>query len=101
MTNLRQTTLFDAEIAADDATKRGNREQLERVSSNIRSVIHSFFATMRGGQEFRASDLHAYVESRCSVAPGSADRVMREMRASGLIGYELVSRSGSLYRKVK
>lgn len=101
MTNLRQTTLFDAEIAADDATKRGNRQQLDRVSNNIRDVIQSFFASLRGGQEFRASDLHEYVESQCSVAPGSADRVMREMRANGLIGYELVSRSESLYRKVQ
>ena len=74
------------------------RRQLTRVTCAIgRSVLD--FARSRVGQDFHAGDLRAYVTMASGVtAPGSADRVMRDLRQRGLIGYTLISRSKSLYR---
>lgn len=50
-------------------------------------------------REFTAKDLRSFVLGRVdSVAPGSADRIMRQLRKAGVINYELVSRTQSLYK---
>jgi len=51
-------------------------------------------------QRYTATDLRQYVQLRVGgyVAPGSPDRIMRNLRHKGKINYELVSRSKSLYR---
>ena len=49
--------------------------------------------------EFTASDLRRFVLGRVDgSAPGSADRIMRQLRKDGIINYELISRPKSLYR---
>lgn len=74
------------------------RKQLARVTCAIgRAVLD--FARSRVGQEFHANDLRAYVDMASGpTAPGSADRVMRDMRRRGVLDYTLISRGQSLYR---
>ena len=51
--------------------------------------------------EFTASDLRRFVVGRVDgSAPGSADRIMRQLRKEGVINYELISRPKSLYRGI-
>jgi hypothetical protein len=74
-------------------------QQLARVAGKTACVIVEFFDTLAVGQEFHADDLRRFVADRVPVAPGSPDRVMRELRRTGEICYVLVNRSKSLYRK--
>lgn len=69
--------------------------QLDRVSSRISAAIVRF---MRGAGRFHADELRAAVEAEVGTcAPGSADRIMRDLRQRGIIDYTLISRRGSLY----
>lgn len=73
-------------------------KHLESVSARIGKAIIEF---MRGhaGQEFHAEDVRRFVETRCGTsAPGSADRVMRDLRKRDEIAYTVVNRAKSLYR---
>jgi hypothetical protein len=73
-------------------------ESLERVSSRIGAAIVAFCAS-RVGQTFHADELRAHVTRACGVvAPGSADRVLRQLRLSNRIQYVVLSRRDSLYR---
>lgn len=76
--------------------------QIERVASRIGGVVVEFFELLTVGAEFHASDLREFVGIKTGefVAPGSPDRIMRDLRKRQVINYELVSRSKSLYRKV-
>lgn len=56
------------------------------------------FCRSRVGKTFRAADLAAHVQAECGGAPASADRVMRQLKAQGLIDVSVVDRSSSLYR---
>jgi hypothetical protein len=74
--------------------------QLKRVRENIESAIVGF-CSRRIGKTFRASDLAAWVIFIVpGTAPDSPSRVLRLLRADGVIEYEVVSRAGSLYRVV-
>lgn len=71
---------------------------LSRVSDRIAAAIQEFCEGRRG-QTFRADDLRAHVLERCgAVAPGSPDRILRDLRQRGLVAYEVVDRRASLYR---
>jgi len=71
---------------------------LERISSRIGAAIVEF-CTARVGQTFHADELRAYVTERCGVvAPGSADRVLRQLRLTNRIQYIVLNRRDSLYR---
>ena len=73
------------------------RTELDRCRGRMGEAIALFFRSRVG--EFRAEDLRVYVEARVGpTAPGSVDRVMRALRQSRAIRYELVSRRDSLYR---
>lgn len=74
-------------------------QQLARVAGKTACVIIEFFDGLQAGQEFHADDLRKYVADRVPVAPGSPDRVMRELRRTGEVSYTVVNRSKSLYRK--
>lgn len=74
------------------------KRQLARVTCAIGWAVLDF-ARRRVGQEFHAGDLRAYITAASgTTAPGSADRVMRDLRQRGLLSYTLISRSKSLYR---
>lgn len=69
------------------------RAQLDRVSDALAPKIVSW-ALARVGREFVSSELHEAVGG----APASADRVLRDLRKRGVLGYELVNRARALYR---
>lgn len=72
-------------------------EALERVSSRIGAAIVEF-CKARVGKQFHADELRAYVEQKCGpTAPGSADRVLRDLRQRNVIAYRNLSRKLSLY----
>jgi hypothetical protein len=43
-------------------------------------------------------ELTSFVARHVSIAPDSAGRILRHLKKQGRIGYDLVSRSKSLYR---
>ena len=74
--------------------------ELQRVSNKISYWIQLFFDAHNVGEQFHAEDLHKFVREQANIAPASADRVMRDMKQSGCINYEVPKRSQSLYRKL-
>ncbi len=72
---------------------------LVRVSDKIASLILEFCSV---NAEFHMVDLCAYVTARePSTAPDSPSRILRSLRRQGLVDYQVVSRSASLYRMVQ
>ncbi len=68
--------------------------ELARVSSRIgREVL----AYCREHRSFHAEDLRQHVAA-IGIAPGSADRILRDLRQRGAVRYSVVSRRESLYR---
>ncbi len=73
-------------------------DNLDRVATRIQNAIVQF-CDLYCGRTFHADQLRAFVTERVgTVAPGSADRVLRAMRQRGLVSYEVVNRAKSLYR---
>ena len=79
------------------ASAAAQRNQLRRVRSRIGDAVREFLRS-REGQEFTGSELERHVLERCASTPGSATRVMRELRNEGAVQVELLDRSRSLYR---
>ena len=72
--------------------------ELTRVKSKISKSIMAFFKKKGVGHEFHADDLRRYVESFTGrTAPGSADRILRELRQQMALNYEVTNRRQSLY----
>lgn len=71
--------------------------ELARVSGRIATLVMQFCREHQG-QTFHLAALHAYVQERAAGAPGSPDRILRDLRTRGLVSYEVVSRSQSEYR---
>ena len=77
--------------------------QLSRVTGAIACEILKFarYRLKVGVPEFHADDLRASVSAALRTAPGSADRVLRDLRRSGVLSYEVVDRRASLYRLLR
>lgn len=72
--------------------------QLDRVCSRIAAAIVGFAVA---GRQFRADELRQHVKAECGeLAPGSADRVLRDLRKRGLVNYRCINRKDSLYEVV-
>lgn len=72
-----------------------HQEHLERVSQRIAAAIMEFWAKSK---TFHADDLRAHVLRTCgTVAPGSPDRILRDLRKRKLLNYKVLSRRESLY----
>lgn len=84
-----QATLFDEQ-----------QSQFTRVTGAISREILKFLRrrVANGFVEFHADDLRGAVASAMPTAPGSADRVLRDLRRAGVVSYEVVDRRASLYR---
>jgi hypothetical protein len=84
----------------DFDARAGQRANLDRVSQNIAGIVADFCRGRfnEGSAEFHMIDLTTYVNSRSMIAPDSAGRILRDLRKRKVIGYEVVSRSQSLYR---
>jgi hypothetical protein len=71
---------------------------LERVYGSIGGLVVAF-CRQRIGQTFFAGELRAHVTAALPhIAPESPGRILRELKARGLVDYILVCRSASLYR---
>jgi hypothetical protein len=76
----------------------GSPANLESVSKRISTAVATF-VKRNLYQDFTALELRYYVANQVGpVAPGSPDRIMRSLRQRGVINYELLDRSASLYR---
>ena len=76
-------------------------EQLARVSNRIAEVVQNYCAGIkatRGDAEFTANELRTFVAWHAESAPGSADRILRDLRKKGVVKYTVVDRRRSLYR---
>ena len=71
-------------------------ENLHRVRSRISAAIVEF---IKERSTFHADELRQHVSDRVlgRLAPGSSDRVLRDLRQTGILNYRVVSRRGSLY----
>ena len=69
---------------------------LRRVKTAIAKHVTDFIDEHEG-REFSNSDLYKFVSDRVDVAPDSPARVLRDLKASGAVCYELRDRSKSLY----
>jgi len=68
---------------------------LERVSSRIANAVVAFCSHH---PRFHMDDLRRYIVREVgTVAPGSPDRILRDLRARGVLRYRVVSRHQSLY----
>lgn len=70
--------------------------QITRVAGKIGPTVLTFVQMHGPGGQFHAKDLHDFVGP--SVAPASADRILRFLRRAGLFDYEIVNRRASLYQ---
>jgi hypothetical protein len=74
------------------------QENLDRVSERIGPAVMAFSALVLG-KDFFADDLRRYVGEQVGVvAPGSPDRILRQLRQKRRLGYKVISRSESIYR---
>ena len=71
------------------------KKQLQRVGIRIRNSVIEFCSNH---DAFHADELRKHVTEECGdVAPGSADRILRDLRMKGVLDYKVVSRRESLY----
>ena len=87
---MNQLDLFDAPTT--------QQRELTRCTVGPIGTAVLAFVESHAGEQFHMSDLHSYVIQHTQCAPGSPDRVFRELRRQGAISVELVSRSASLYQ---
>ena|SRR5215207_3739731 len=73
------------------------QQQLARVTRGIGATVLDFCRSIGVGGAFHAQELRDYVGEH-GVAPASPDRILRDLRKRGLVGYVVVSRTKSLYR---
>lgn len=70
--------------------------QIRRVLGKIGPKVLAFVRERGIGGTFHAKDLHDYVGTH--VAPASADRILRMLRLTKEIDYEIINRRQSFYR---
>lgn len=77
------------------------RDNIERVSARIAGVIIEFCTHRTRRGLFYAEELRDFV-GQCvgATAPGSADRILRDLRQRGVINYRVLSRRESLYEVI-
>lgn len=70
--------------------------QIKRVRGKIGPLVMDFLRARGVGATFHAAELHDFVGDQ--VAPASADRILRDLRASGDCDYEVRNRRASEYQ---
>ena len=53
---------------------------------------------MASSSEFTMTELESHVNSQHTITPGSAGRILRELKRFGKVKYDLIDRYKSLYR---
>lgn len=73
--------------------------KINRVSDDLKKVVLEFRSLFHDGEVWHDSDLADFIrDSGYIIAPASPSRILRDMRAQGLLNYEVVHRRQSLYR---
>jgi len=73
-------------------------EERRRVYGRIAPLIMTFYRD-HAGQQFHAEELRQYVLATApDIAPGSPDRILRELRLEGKLDYVVINRRQSLYQ---
>jgi hypothetical protein len=73
-------------------------EERRRVYGRIAPLILMFYRD-NAGKQFHAEELRRYVLTAApDIAPGSPDRILRELRLEGRLDYVVVNRRQSLYQ---
>jgi hypothetical protein len=74
-------------------------QQIARVKSRIGRAVEGFVVARACASSpfFHAEELRAHVDAVAPGAPGSPDRILRDLRQRGFISYEVVNRAASLY----
>jgi hypothetical protein len=68
-----------------------------RVYSRIAPLIMEFYYN-NAGKQFNAEQLRRHVlQAAPEIAPGSPDRILRELRLRGKLDYTVINRRQSLY----
>ena len=81
-----------------------NAEQLDRVTDRIAPHIIEFWERRLDSEEreFHMDELLTHVSRNVTaVAPDSPGRILRDLRRSGIVNYEVVNRRQSLYRAME
>jgi hypothetical protein len=68
--------------------------EVARVEKGIALDVIEFCRTHA---TFRADELRAYVVAKGGRAPGSPDRILRQLRVRGVVSYRVLDRRASLY----
>lgn len=73
-------------------------QNLSRVKDVIGGAILEFRNQIGLRMPFRCEELRDFViEKHPHIAPASPDRILRALRKDGVLGYQVLSRPGSLY----
>jgi hypothetical protein len=75
-------------------------ENLGPVSVRIGNAVRDFIEAKldSGSRIFYADDLRQYVSRQVGlIAPGSADRILRDLRQRGVVDYVVLNRARSEY----
>ena len=72
------------------------KRQLKRVKRRIGDIVLDF-CHQHLGKQFRMIDLEMYVQQEKMTTPGSAGRILRELKREGVIDYIQLDRGNSLY----
>lgn len=90
-------SLFDWQPPAPKPTAKEQARELARVEKGIALDVLAFCRLHR---TFRADDLRAYVVAQGGRAPGSPDRILRQLRSRGLVSYRVTDRAASMYEVI-
>jgi hypothetical protein len=93
---VKQAELFEAHMEPIEPTEQAC--QIARVRSRIGEVVLTFVRGKGVGATFHAEELSLHVAARLVCAPGSADRILRQLRREGALSYAVENRAQSLYR---
>lgn len=76
-------------------TKTAKKNTTAKLST---SALILKFAAKTGSKTFSTSQLRNYVSQKSETAPGTTDRVLRQMRQANRINYEVTNRALGRYR---
>lgn len=77
------------------------QRQLARVSSRIERAVMVFVCRVDMGCEFNGAELDRYACGQACCTPGSATRILRNLRKKGLLNYTVSDRSKAMYRRLE
>jgi hypothetical protein len=80
----------------DPAAAQTGARELARVDDAVRAWVIAF-CHQHLFDSFRMGQLTAFVQVRTRCAPDSPGRILRHLRKSGAVRYELISRRESMY----